>query len=188
MYAYLYMIGSDRRTYITHISFVYQGSQQRQAFEQLSGCTSLKTLDIMVLNETMKGARKPRDDLFKAKGMGTLMAIRCLASCKVTVREVATIENGSWRDPKRGIRCLNTGEKRRFDERNIKKVEMVLGDNMTSEENKAQLQLKRAREERREKQDRTMDEWRAKEEMDWQEFKKKEAERLERADKGVERG
>ncbi|KFZ15667.1 hypothetical protein V501_02626 [Pseudogymnoascus sp. VKM F-4519 (FW-2642)] len=118
MFAYLHMIG-DRRKFIQNISFAYRGSQRNEAFELLSKCTSLTWLDVMVLDETMKGARKPQDNLFTANGMRTLRAIRGLVSCKVTVREVVAIRNGDWMDPKL-LFNLNTSDKRRFDNENIR--------------------------------------------------------------------
>jgi hypothetical protein len=126
MQAYLYMIG-DRQTLIKNISFAYRGLGRKEAFELLSNCTGLNRLDVMVSNETMKGARKPQDDLFQAQGMRVLMSIRGLVACKVTVREVVAIRTGSWMDPKL-VFSSNVGERRRFNEKNIRAVEKVLAE------------------------------------------------------------
>jgi hypothetical protein len=186
MYAYLHMIGADRRACIRYISFAYQGSRLRQAFELLPECTTLRQLDVMVTTETMKGARKPQDDLFKAKGMGAFRAIRGLVGCKVTVREVVAIDEGTWRNPKWVFRSLNAEEKRRFDEENIKEVERVLNDEVGREGDTAEVQLQEAREDRKAKRDRSVEEWRGQQEKDWEEFEKKEAKRLKR-DKGLKK-
>jgi hypothetical protein len=144
MQAYLYMIG-DRRTLIKNISFVYRGSGRKEAFELLSSCTSLNRLDVMVSNETMKGARKPQDDLFQAQGMRVLRSIRGLVGCKVTVREVVTTRSGSWMDPKL-VFSLNVSERRRFNENNIKDVERALTEEIGKEEDEGELLLKKERE------------------------------------------
>jgi hypothetical protein len=106
--------------------------------------------------------------------------------CKVTVREVVAIDEGTWRNPKWVFRSLNAEEKRRFDEENIKEVERVLNDEVGREGDTAEVQLQEAREDRKAKRDRSVEEWRGQQEKDWEEFEKKEAKRLKR-DKGLKK-
>lgn len=179
MFAYLHMIG-DRRKFIQNISFAYRGSQRNEAFELLSKCTSLSWLDVMVLDETMKGARKPQDNLFAANGMRTLRAIRGLVSCKVTVREVVAIRSADWMDPKL-LFNLNTSDKRRFDNENIREVERVLTLEIQEREDDAEVRLKEARDERKAKKDRQLETWRVQNDSDWKEFTRKRAMRLKDA-------
>ncbi|ELR06204.1 hypothetical protein GMDG_07859 [Pseudogymnoascus destructans 20631-21] len=179
MYAYLHMIG-DCRKFIQNISFAYQGSQRNEAFELLSKCTSLSWLDVMVMDETMKGARNPQNNLFAANGMRTLRAIRGLVKCKVTVREVEAIWSADWRNPKL-LFNLNTSDKRRFDNENIREVERVLTLEISEREDDALVRLKEARDERKAKKEREFETWRVKNDSDWKEFTRKRAMRLKDA-------
>lgn len=141
MYAYLYMIG-DRRTLLKHLSFVYHGSSRKEAFELLSECASLRALHVMVLNDTMKGARWPKDDLFQALGMRALRSIRGLVGCKITVKEVVATRTGGWANPKLVI-SLNTSERRRFSANNISDVERVLNEEISKEEGESEVILEK---------------------------------------------
>lgn len=108
--------------------------------------------------------------------MRVLRSIRGLVGCKVTVREVVTTRSGSWMDPKL-VFSLNVSERRRFNENNIKDVERALTEEIGKEEDEGELLLKKEREELKRIE---RDSWRAKEEMAWKEFKRKEAKRLRR--------
>lgn len=185
MSAYLHMIG-DRCALIRSLSFVYRGQHRKKAFELLSKCMNLDSLDVMVLNETMKGARMPQKNILTAQGMHSLRANRGLVHCKVTVREVVAIQRGNWRH-RELVFSLNTGDKRRFDRGHIREVESILTDDLQKEEDDTEVRLKRdrerGREERKAKRDREHEIWRANEEKEWEEFMKKEATRLGRQDK-----
>lgn len=134
MYTYLSMAGV-RSSYLKKITFVYKGTHQQLAFGKLSTCTGLHYLDVLVSAETMKGSRKPRRDLFNARGMQAFRAIRGLVDCKITVREVVVLpcRRLNKRQSPRDVICmsLRPGNKGRFREGNINEVEMVLGGEIT---------------------------------------------------------
>lgn len=138
MYTFLHMIGV-RSLHMKKVTFLYQGSCQRLAFGQLSRCTGLRHLDVLVSAGTVKGSRRPRRDLFTARGMQAFRAIKGLVDCKVRVREVVAFRprrlcgHPRIRTYRYLFRCMHFRDKRRFDERSIKELETVLADEITRE-------------------------------------------------------
>jgi hypothetical protein len=139
----------------------------------------------MVLDETLKGARKPKDNLFAASGKKTLRATRGLANCKVTVREIVAIRmyTGFMKTKLVFGVPAEHNHVRRFHDENIREVERVLNLEIQKREDDAEVRLKeplkKAQEEKKAKKDMEYAAWRAQQEREWEMFTRKREARRE---------
>ncbi|RDW75718.1 hypothetical protein BP5796_06539 [Coleophoma crateriformis] len=87
LYVYLYMIGEQRRKYITNVEVQFQGSRAREAFELLAESNSLQKLYIGVCADTTKFTRNPQKNLWASRGITPLRALRGQPNLKVVARQ-----------------------------------------------------------------------------------------------------